>query len=122
MCKINSSVLVNTFEFWEVGSESKDRTFIPSGLIPKEGLCSDFFILLLFFQAIKDGVCKKLCTTNCKETRLAYSYFLAGAGASLEVMQKSLWPHMSISPACANVPPNELPALLASSLEWRQPV
>lgn len=103
---------MNTLEFWEVGSESKARIFIPSGLIPKESLCSDFFILLLFFQAFKDGVLKKIRTTNCKETHLAYSHFVAGAGASLEVMQKSLWPHMNISP----VPPNELPALLASSL------
>ena len=64
---------------------------------------------------------KKICTTNCKESHLAYSHFLAGAGGSLEAMQKSLRPHMNISPACGNVPPNELPALLATSLERRQP-
>lgn len=63
---------------------------------------------------------KKILTINCKETHLAYLHFLAGAGASLTVMQKSLWPDMNISPACRHVLPNELPDLLASSLEWWQ--
>lgn len=122
MCKVNSTVLVNTLEYWQVGAESKDRIFILPGLIPK-GLGSDFFILLLlFFQATKDEVLKKICTASCKETHLAYLHFVAGAEASLDVTQKSLWPHMNISPACGNVPPHELLGLLASSLQGRLPV
>lgn len=65
---------------------------------------------------------KKICTTNCKETHLAYLHFAAGAGVSLDMMQKSLWPHMNISPACGIVPPHELLGLLVSSLQGRLPV
>lgn len=116
-CEINSS---STSEHtWILGGWTwiKRQTLIPSGSISKEGLCGDSSILLLIFQAIKDGVLKNTGTTNCKENHLAHSNFLAGAGASLQVTQKSFWAHINITPVSGNVPPNELPAFLASSLQ-----
>lgn len=107
---------MNTLEFWEVEPESKRQTLIPSGSISKEGLCGDSSILLIF-QAIKDGVLKNTGTTNCKENHLAHSNVLAGAGASLQVTQKSFWAHINVTPVSGNVPPKELPVFLASSLQ-----
>lgn len=66
------------------------------------------------------GCLKNMGTTNSKGNHLAHSNFLAGAGASLQGTQKSFWAHRNITPVSGNVPPNKLPALLASSLQWRQ--
>lgn len=106
-------------EFWEAGPESKGRHSFHLGVFQRK-VSTDFSILLLIFQAIKDGVLQNIGITNSKENHLAHSNFLAGAGASLQVTEKSFWAQINIIPVSGNVPPNKLPALLASSLQWRQ--